>query len=277
MRPALHVDPPLAAIPAAVAAEGVSCFQTTLRDPQRFGNTGVPPPEDRAAYLDAVRGGPPLWGVVHGSLLVNLASPDGRVRNASVSSLVGDLKLGRELGLAGVCFHAGYAKGHPDRASALAAAARKLVQVLEKAPDGIRVLLENACEGSELAVDVDEMARLVRDTGAPPERLGILLDTCHLHAAGFDLSGPEAGERLAGALDEAGLLDRLAAFHLNDCQGPAGCRRDRHAAPGEGTIGAGLASVGRQTAFRHMPAILEVSPDGARRGIAYLTSQGVVG
>jgi len=276
MRAAFHVDPPLAAIPAVLAAEGLRAFQTTLRDPQRFGKTGIPSPEDCAAYRDAVAAGPPLWGIVHGSLLVNLASPDGRIRNSSASSLVGDLKLAAELGLSGVCFHPGYAKGHASRAAALAQTVRKLGQVLEQTPETVVAVIENTCEGSELAPDVPELGALVRDVGAPPGRVGVLVDTCHLHAAGFDLSGDDAGDRLAGALADAGLLDRLVAFHLNDCQGPVGCRRDRHAVPGEGSINTGLVSIARHPAFRGLPAILELAPEDARRGVAYLARHGVL-
>jgi len=266
----------LAAIPGVLAAEGVRHFQTTLRTPQRFGNTDVPPPDDRAAYLAATAGAPP-WGMVHASLLTNLASPEGRIRNASVSSVLGDLKLARELGLVGVCFHPGYAKGHADRESALVQAVRKLVALLEQAPDGVRVVLENTCEGTELAADLGELGRLVRDAAAPAGRLGVLIDTCHLHAAGFDLSGAGAGDRLADGLAAEGLLERLVAFHLNDCQGPAGCRRDRHAAPGEGTIAEGLPAIGRHPAFQGVAAILEVSLAAARRGAAYLAARGALG
>ncbi len=92
----------------------------------------------------------------------------------------------------------------------------------------------------------------------------------HLHAAGFDLSGADAGERLAEALEAEDLLTRLIALHFNDCEGPCGCARDRHAAPGEGTIGAGLLSVAGHEAFRALPLILEVDPAAAMRGIAYL-------
>lgn len=273
MRAALHVDPPLAAIPATLAADGVSHFQTTLRNPQRFGSTDVPSAEDQAAYRAAATG---LWGIVHGSLLTNVASPEGRIRNASASSILGDLRLAGRLGLVGVCFHVGYAKGHPDRAAAHAAAARKLVAVLEQAPPGVQAVLENTCEGTELGADLVEMGTLVRDVAAPPGRLGLLIDTCHLHAAGFDLSGDDAGERLADGLLGQGLLDRLVAFHLNDCQGPVGCRRDRHAPPGEGSIGAGLAAIARHPAFAALPAIFEVSLEGARRGIVYLRRQGAL-
>ncbi len=269
MRPALHIDPPLAAIPEALRAAGVDAFQTTLRNPQRFGKEGIPDADDQAAFRAAAHG---LWGIVHGTLLVNLASPEGRIRNASASSLVGDLQLAAQLGLAGVCFHIGYAKGHPDIDTALDAAARKLGQVLAAMPTGACAVIENSCEGTELGKTVAEIGRLVRSVDAPRERLAVLIDTCHLHAAGFDLTGADAGQRLADALDAEGILDRLIAFHLNDSQGPCGCKRDRHAVPGEGTIRDGLLSVVQHPAFAALPMILELAVDDARRGIAYLSS-----
>jgi deoxyribonuclease IV len=270
MRPALHIDPPLAAIPAQLRRDGVDAFQTTLRNPQRFGKEGIPDATDQAAYR-ADAGG--LWGIAHATLLVNLASPEGRIRNASASSLVGDLRLAAQLGLAGVCFHVGYAKGHPDVDAALTAAARKLGQVLESMPAGACAVIENSCEGTELGKEIAEIGRLVRDLGAPRERLAVLIDTCHLHAAGFDLAAVDAGNRLAEALHAEGILDHVIAFHLNDSQGPCGCKRDRHAVPGDGTIREGLLSVVHHSAFASLPMILELSIDDARRGIAYLRAK----
>jgi deoxyribonuclease IV len=267
MRPALHIDPPLAAIPEMLRQDGIDAFQTTLRNPQRFGKDGIPDDADQAAFRAGGRG---LWGIAHATLLVNLASPDGRIRNASASSLTGDLQLAARLGLAGVCFHVGYAKGHPDLDTALEAAARKLAQVVAAMPAGACAVIENSCEGSELGKEIAEIGRLVRTIAAPRERLAVLIDTCHLHAAGFDLSGADAGNRLADALAAEGLLDRLVAFHLNDSQGACGCKRDRHAVPGEGTIGPGLLSVVNHPAFANLPMILELAVDDARRGIEYL-------
>jgi deoxyribonuclease-4 len=269
MRVGLSIDPPLAAIPGILAEEGVYVFQTVLRDPGRFGNYGVPDPADRAALVAGLRGRG-TWGVAHGSLLVNLASPEGRIRNSSVFSLVNDLKVAAEVGLAGVCFHVGYAKGHPSAEAALQLATRKLGELVERMPAGPRLFIENSCEGSELGQTVTELARLVRDVGAPPERLGLLIDTCHLHAAGFDLSGDGAGERLADTLSAEGMLDRLAAFHLNDCQLPCGAHRDRHAVPGAGTIGMGVVSVATHPAFAALPGVIELSVEDARQGLAFL-------
>ena len=276
MRVGLSLDPPLAAIPSQLAQEGVDVYQTVLRDPGRFGNYGVPEPADRAALVEGLRGRH-VWGVAHGSLLINLASPEGRIRNSSVSSLLADLKVAAEVGIDAVCFHLGYAKGHPSADAALTLATRKLGETIARMPAGPRLLLENSCEGSELGQTIPELARLVRDVGAPADRFGLLIDTCHLHAAGFDLAGDDAGQRLADALAGEGVLERVVAFHLNDCQLPCGAHRDRHAAPGTGTIGMGAVSVAIHPAFAALPGVLELSIEEARPGLAFLREHGAAG
>jgi deoxyribonuclease IV len=275
MRVGLSIDPPLATIPPLLAAEGLDVYQTVLRDPGRFGNYGVPEPADRAALVEGLRGRG-TWGLAHGSLLINLASPEGRIRNSSVSSLLADLKVAAEVGIDAVCFHVGYAKGHPGTEEALILATRKLGELIERMPEGPRLLLENSCEGTELGQTIPELARLLRDVGAPAERFGLLIDTCHLHAAGFDLSGEDAGQRLADALGAESVLDRVVAFHLNDCQLPCGAHRDRHATPGTGTIGIGVASVARHRAFATLPGVLEISVEDARQGLQYLRQHGAL-
>jgi deoxyribonuclease-4 len=171
----------------------------------------------------------------------------------------------------------GYAKGHPSPDAALTLATRKLAETIARMPEGPRLLLENSCEGSELGQTIPELARLVRDVGAPADRFGLLIDTCHLHAAGFDLAGDDAGQRLVDALAAEGVLERVVAFHLNDCPLPCGAHRDRHAAPGTGTIGMGVVSVASHPAFAALPGVLELSIEEARRGLAFLREHGAAG
>jgi len=66
MRVGISIEPPLATIPGLLVDEGVSVFQTVVRDPGRFGNYGVPEPADRAAMVEGLRGRA-TWGVAHGS------------------------------------------------------------------------------------------------------------------------------------------------------------------------------------------------------------------
>jgi endonuclease IV len=73
------------------------------------------------------------------------------------------------------------------------------------------------------------------------------------------------------------VLERVVAFHLNDCQLPCGAHRDRHAAPGAGTIGMGVVSVAIHPAFATLPGVLELSIEEARQGLAFLREHGAAG
>jgi deoxyribonuclease-4 len=70
------------------------------------------------------------------------------------------------------------------------------------------------------------------------------------------------------------MLERVNAFHLNDCQLPCGAHRDRHAVPGGGTIGMGVISVASHPAFASLPGVIELSVEEGRRGLAFLREHG---
>jgi deoxyribonuclease-4 len=132
--------------------------------------------------------------------------------------------------------------------------------VIEAMPAGSRAIIENSCEGTEIVKELPHLGQLLRDVEAPPQQLGVLIDTCHLHAAGFDLAGPDAGDRLAGALDAAGALDRIVAFHLNDCQ--VECGGGSTVTPYREPTAADCC---RSSITRLLPMILELSIEAPRR------------
>ena len=68
-------------------------------------------------------------------------------------------------------------------------------------------------------------------------RPGYGLDTCHLFAAGYDLTfGPDAAAVVLDEFEEA--TGRAPSFfHLNDSQGALGSNVDRHVLIGHGNIG----------------------------------------
>ena len=71
--------------------------------------------------------------------------------------------------------------------------------------------------------------------GAPVPRLGVCIDTCHLHDGGYDIVHDL--DAVLNEFDNIIGLDRLKACHLNDSMNDAGSRKDRHAKIGEGHIG----------------------------------------
>ena len=68
-------------------------------------------------------------------------------------------------------------------------------------------------------------------------RTGYGLDTCHLFAAGYDLTfGPDAPTLILDEFENAtGVTPSF--FHLNDSAGALGSNVDRHELIGEGQIG----------------------------------------
>jgi deoxyribonuclease-4 len=101
-------------------------------------------------------------------------------------------------------------------------------------------------------------------------RLGVCLDTCHLHAAGYDLARQEGYEAMVGDLWRCLPIERVRCIHVNDSVKPAGSRVDRHAHIGMGTIGCeGFGRLLRDERFVHIPKILETPKETAPDGRDY--------
>ena len=126
---------------------------------------------------------------------------------------------------------------------------------------GTPVLLETmAGKGTEIGRDFGELARIIGQVD-PALRgvLGVTLDTCHIHDAGYDLSDFDGVLR---EFDAVIGLDRLRAVHLNDSVNERGARKDRHAKIGEGCIGAEiLCGIARHPLLSGIPMILETPND----------------
>ena len=86
--------------------------------------------------------------------------------------------------------------------------------------------------------------------------MGVCLDTCHLHDAGYDVAGDLDG--VLEAFDRTIGLDRLRAVHLNDSMNPRGSRKDRHARIGHGHLGLkAVVRVINHPALHRLPFLLE--------------------
>jgi len=106
------------------------------------------------------------------------------------------------------------------------------------ANSGKTVLLIETMAGQKHSVGSRfEELRLILDGVRDSERMGVCLDTCHVFAAGFDLSGKQAVERTMGMFGDVVGKERLKVVHLNDSVGPVGSGLDRHEYVGKGQIG----------------------------------------
>jgi deoxyribonuclease-4 len=95
--------------------------------------------------------------------------------------------------------------------------------------------------------------------------VGVCIDTCHLVAAGYDITHERGYRETFRQLDASVGLDRVRAFHLNDSKKPCGSRVDRHEHIGKGCLG--LATFRRllnDRRFKDAPMLLETPKDDER-------------
>jgi deoxyribonuclease-4 len=113
---------------------------------------------------------------------------------------------------------------------------------------------------------MEQLHWLLARSGAS-KQVGVCLDTCHAHAAGYDFSterGFGAWEREAKKL---GILDAIRALHLNDSKKGCGSRVDRHEHIGHGTIGReGFARVLKHRVLMKLPMYLETDKGDTEEG-----------
>ncbi len=193
-------------------------------------------PKEVAAFKEKVKiaGLGPI--VVHLSYLPNPAAPTGELYEKSISSLMEEYRRAVELGADFLVVHPGKA-GEQSRDAAITQAAKGIRTVLEEVPGETLLLLENqAGAGSEIAGRIKELGLILKAI-AQPKRTGICFDTCHGHAAGYDLRSPQGIQKLLAEIDQEIGLECLRLLHLNDTYGECGSHLDRHAHIGQGKIG----------------------------------------
>jgi deoxyribonuclease-4 len=190
---------------------------------------------------------------IHAPYLINLGSGDPAVASKSASAVAHALQRGGEIGARGVVVHTGSAVGWADREQALRQLGEIVLPLLDKLGDDDPDLLFEpmAGQGQMLCARTGDVATYLSAVEHHP-KAGLCLDTCHLFAAGHDLTAPGG---VAAMLDELGaaagpaVADRggralcrrapspVKLVHANDSLLGCGAKRDRHEAIGAGQIG----------------------------------------
>jgi deoxyribonuclease-4 len=195
--------------------------------------------------------------VSHDSYLINLASPDDRLWNASIDLFVEELSRCAALGIPYLVTHPGAHVGTGEEVG-LRRVAAGLDRAYAASGDAkvVTCLEITAGQGSSLGYRLEHLAEIIsRSKG--PRRLGVCLDTAHLFAAGYDFRGPRYA-KFRKELDTIVGVGRVKVLHLNDSKKDLGSRVDRHEHIGHGKIGReGFIPFVRDEAFLDVPKILE--------------------
>ncbi len=133
------------------------------------------------------------------------------------------------------------------------------------------VLLETmAGKGSEVGSRFEELKAII-DRADFAHHLGVCLDTCHVHDAGYDIVNDLDG--VLAEFDRIIGLERLKALHINGSKNPIGAHKDRHEVLGEGFIPLEtMVRIINHPKLKRLPMLLETpnDVDGYAREISLL-------
>ena len=217
---------------------GANTFQIFSSSPRMWRAPKVDPKQaQRMKALRADLDVGPL--VIHTSYLVNLCSQNEEVREKSVDAFRGEIERALQLGAEFLVLHPGSWKGL-TREEGLTFAAESITRAIEGLPwqgTDFHVLIENTA-GSEFSLggSFEQVAELVARL-RPSAPMGVCLDTCHTHVAGYDLVTPEGYEKTIQQVAETIGLDTVRVWHCNDAKAACGSKLDRHEHIGQGTMG----------------------------------------
>ena len=197
----------------------------------------------------------------HSAYLINLASPKDDVREKSVSLLKDEVKI---CGILGVPFYVMHPGSPLD--SGFEAGITRIVQgidsVFSDVNASVMLLLETTAGMGTSIGGRFEHLQMICDRVKDGARVGVCLDTCHVHAAGYDISNGY-DQVIDDFFYRFGA--KLKVVHLNDSKNPLGARKDRHDFIGKGTIG--LETFGRIVNDSRFQDVLGVLETPAEDGI----------
>jgi deoxyribonuclease IV len=244
-------------------AESVGC--ATLQVFTKSSNQWYAKPlsdEDIANYKSAASKSTIKPVVAHDSYLINLCAVNPDILKKSRESFTDELRRCEALGIPYLNFHPG---GHVGRGEK--EGIKYIIESLNLAHDQTKgykvksVLETTAGQGTTLGYRFEQLREII-DGVDDSKRMAVCIDTCHIFAAGYDISTPEAYEKTMKEFDEIVGLKRLAAFHVNDSKKGLGSKVDRHEHIGKGAIGLdGFRCLMNDARLKDVPKILE-TPKG---------------
>lgn len=223
--------------PLNARAIGATAFALFTRNPSRWTSKPISDREAEAFRVNCRECGfSPEAILPHDSYLINLGSPDAEKLEKSREAFLDELRRCEQLGLTMLNFHPGSHMREMEPDACLDLIAESLNRLLEQT-SGVKAVIENtAGQGSNLGYTFEQIARII-DHVEDKTRVGVCIDTCHAHSAGYDMTTAEAYEKTWRDFGDIIGFDYLCGMHINDTQKALGSHVDRHAPIGQGVLG----------------------------------------
>lgn len=199
--------------------------------------------------------------IVHAPYIVNLANSANS--DFGIRFLKEEIKRCEQLGISKIVLHPGSHVGIGIE-EGIKNIIEALNHVLEDSSD-VQVLLETmAGKGTEIGSCFEEIKSIMSGI-QKKTRIGVCLDTCHIHDAGYDITN---FDEVLEKFDQIIGLKNLKCVHINDSKNVIASHKDRHENIGYGTIGFDqLLKIIYHEKLKDVPKILEtpyVSIDGGK-------------
>jgi deoxyribonuclease-4 len=175
--------------------------------------------------------------IAHACYLINLAKEDQEAWEKSVDTLRQEIERADTLGVEKLVLHPGshVGAGVERGIERIGEALNTVIEQTESADT--KILLETmAGQGTSLGHRFDQLVAM-RERVEWDSRIEYCLDTCHMHAAGYDFRSEDQYESVMQEVESSLGLDQITVIHLNDSKKECDSRVDRHENIGEGTIG----------------------------------------
>jgi deoxyribonuclease-4 len=217
--------------------------------------------------------------VIHSPYILNFAKPFDD-KSWWINVLIRELKITSKFNSYGSVLHLGKEKYKEQfeyidlkKSDGYDNMYKSIKYVLDNTPDNSKIILETSSgQGSEMGYKLDDFANKLYNKFSKKykKRLGICLDTCHMFAAGYDLTTNNNIKKLFKKIDNLFGIHNIWLIHLNDSKYDLGSKLDRHASLGEGKIGKKSLKYIIKIAYKlNIPIILE-TPSNPMEEIQYI-------
>lgn len=204
--------------------------------------------------------------VVHASYIINLARKWDSY-SPSIRQFIDEIKLANFIGANLIVVHMGkFIELTKEEALNNMYTALLYVHQQTKKFSSTKILLETPSgQGSEIGYKIEDFSyfyKKISKINQIGKRFGICVDTCHVFAAGYDLTSKSTIYMYLESFEELIGLRHIKLIHLNDSKKELGSKTDRHDNIGIGKIGVeGLVFFANYFKNINIPIVLETPFD----------------
>ena len=212
---------------------GINTFQLFVKSPRGFA-CKIPSNEESETFRENSKG---MNIVVHASYILNPCKNDVKKLNVTRGCFVKECQKVEMYGVKYVVFHPGTCPHKGDLLDEVLKRCAKTIDYVHSKTKNCILLIENMDgAGNKICYKLSHIKAII-DYVKNKLRVGICIDTCHAHAAGYALHSEEGFNDFIKEIKDLNVESYIKVIHVNDSKTPFNSHKDRHENIGKGTIG----------------------------------------